>query len=179
MASTQTTHNQIHKRKNKMKWIIICLIIGALIAHITTEIQKPEEKFNEQKIVQLIHQKINHERTQNGLQPLKISQPIKNKAQEYSNHMATKNIYKHSTYTRTLNMGENIAKIPKHYWVIKIGNTETNKGMANAAVTQWMESPGHKQNILTPTYRLTGIGVSCNYEPNLENTYCWMTQNFI
>ena len=51
------------------------------------------------------------------------------------------------------------------FWLSYIG-VETNKEwltpneLAESAVQGWMNSPGHRQNILTPHWRSEGIGVA-------------------
>ena len=99
---------------------------------------------------------INNQRISNGLPALKIDDELQNVARIKAQDMVNNNYFSHTspTYGSPFDMmkkfgikyktaGENIA-----------GNS-TNSG----AVTAWMESPGHKANILNDSFNYTGIGV--------------------
>jgi len=99
---------------------------------------------------------INTQRTNNGLPALKISNEVQNVARIKAYDMVDKNYFSHNspTYGSPFDMlksfkvsytsaGENIA-----------GNS-SNSGAVNA----WMNSPGHKANILNNSFNYTGIGV--------------------
>ena len=99
---------------------------------------------------------INTQRTNNGLPALKISNEVQKVARIKAHDMVDKNYFSHNspTYGSPFDMlksfkvtytsaGENIA-----------GNS-SNSGAVNA----WMNSPGHKANILNNSFNYTGIGV--------------------
>ena len=99
---------------------------------------------------------INTQRTNNGLPALKISNEVQKVARIKAQDMVDKNYFSHTspTYGSPFDMlisfkvsynsaGENIA-----------GNS-SNSGAVNA----WMNSPGHKANILNSSFNYTGIGV--------------------
>ena len=99
---------------------------------------------------------INKQRTQNGLSPLKENSELQRVARIKAQDMVNNNYFSHTspTYGSPFDMmksfkisyntaGENIA-----------GNTSNS-----AAVTAWMNSPGHKANILNGNFNQTGIGV--------------------
>ena len=99
---------------------------------------------------------INKQRTQNGLSPLKENGELQRVARIKAQDMGNNNYFSHTspTYGSPFDMmksfkisyntaGENIA-----------GNTSNS-----AAVTAWMNSPGHKANILNGNFNQTGIGV--------------------
>ena len=99
---------------------------------------------------------INAKRTANGLAPLKIDDELQNVARIKARDMVDNNYFSHTspTYGSPFDMiksfrisyktaGENIA-----------GNSE-NKG----AVEAWMNSSGHRANILNSSFNYTGIGV--------------------
>lgn len=44
--------------------------------------------------------------------------------------------------------------------------------IAKALVDGWMESPGHRENLLEPAYSVIGVGVA------YDGTYYYATQNF-
>lgn len=99
---------------------------------------------------------INKQRTNNGLAALKIDSEVQNVARIKAKDMVDNNYFSHNspTYGTPFNMlnsfkvsyktaGENIA-----------GNSSNT-----AAVNAWMNSSGHKANILNSSFNYTGIGV--------------------
>ena len=52
-------------------------------------------------------------------------------------------------------------------------NYMTIEALAILIVDDWMDSPGHRENILTDTYDREGIGVGIGV-----NETVWVTQNF-
>lgn len=99
---------------------------------------------------------INKQRTNNGLSALKIDTEVQNVARVKAKDMVDNNYFSHNspTYGSPFDMlksfkvsyktaGENIA-----------GNSSNS-----AAVTAWMNSSGHKANILNSAFNYTGIGV--------------------
>lgn len=107
---------------------------------------------DEQAVLDLINSK----RQENGLEPLEIDEELQNVARLKAQDMVDNNYFSHTspTYGTPFEMiksfgisyktsGENIA-----------GNS-SNEGAVNA----WMNSQGHKDNILNKNYNYTGIGV--------------------
>ena len=99
---------------------------------------------------------INEQRTKNGLSALKIDSKVQNVARIKAKDMVNNNYFSHTspTYGSPFDMlnsfkvsyktaGENIA-----------GNSSNS-----AAVTAWMNSSGHKANILNSSFNYTGVGV--------------------
>ena len=75
------------------------------------------------------------------------------------------------------NLGENVALIPQSgfyaiVYFVPIGFYNTEETTARESVKAWMNSSGHRNNILNPIYVQTGIGVSCTI------LNCYYTQNF-
>lgn len=99
---------------------------------------------------------INEQRINNGLVALKVDNEVQRVARIKAQDMVNNNYFSHTspTYGSPFDMlksfkvsyntaGENIA-----------GNSNNN-----AAVNAWMNSPGHKANILNASFNYTGIGV--------------------
>lgn len=99
---------------------------------------------------------INEQRKKNGLSALKIDSEVQNVARIKAKDMVNNNYFSHTspTYGSPFDMlnsfkvsyktaGENIA-----------GNSSNS-----AAVTAWMNSSGHKANILNSSFNYTGVGV--------------------
>ena len=107
---------------------------------------------DEQEVFNLI----NKQRTNNGLAALKIDNEVQRVARIKAQDMVNNNYFSHTspTYGSPFDMlksfkisyksaGENIA-----------GNSSNS-----AAVTAWMNSSGHKANILNSSFNYTGVGV--------------------
>lgn len=99
---------------------------------------------------------INKQRINNGLAVLKVDNEVQRVAKIKAQDMVNNNYFSHNspTYGSPFEMlksfkvsyktaGENIAGNPSN----------------NGAVTAWMNSSGHKANILNSNYNYTGIGV--------------------
>ena len=119
----------------------------------------------EQQVVDLT----NAERTKAGLKPLQIYAPLMAVARDKSEDMARNNYFSHTSPTygspfdqmRSAGIsyraaGENIAQ---------------GQRSPQQVVQAWMDSPGHRQNILNPSFTHIGVGF-------VENGYYW-TQQFI
>jgi uncharacterized YkwD family protein/spore coat assembly protein SafA len=115
---------------------------------------------------------VNQERAKNGLKPLTLNWQLSRVARYKSEDMRDKGYFSHTspTYGSPFDMmksfritystaGENIAA----------GQTT-----AESVMTSWMNSPGHRQNILSPNYTEIGVG----YCTGGSYRYYW-TQMFI
>lgn len=113
----------------------------------TTSLSKDEQE---------VFNLINQQRVNNGLASIKIDEEVQRVAKIKAQDMVANNYFSHNspTYGSPFDMlksfkisyksaGENIA-----------GNSSNQ-----AAVTAWMNSSGHKANILNSSYNYTGIGV--------------------
>lgn len=99
---------------------------------------------------------VNIERQKEGLQPLVASTELSNVARKKSEDMAQKNYFSHTspTYGSPFDMmksfgisyrtaGENIAK---------------GQLTAQSVVNAWMNSSGHRANIMNPSFNKIGVG---------------------
>ena len=122
----------------------------------------------EKQVIRLV----NRERAKHGLQKLTGRRSLCNVARLKSRDMIAKNYFSHQspTYGSPFNMMENYG--------IKFSAAGENiaKGQKTAAavVAAWMNSPGHRANILSKTYNSIGVGVA----KTANGTYYW-TQLFI
>lgn len=114
----------------------------------------------------------NEERAKHGLTALTWEDDVAKVAQKYSEYMAKNNFLAHegidgSTPKTRIDDGE-----------IKYTSLGENIGMgtehAKDIVRAWMESEGHRANILRPEYTHLGVGVARG-----DNGYLFWTQNFI
>jgi uncharacterized protein YkwD len=149
----------------------------------------------------MIHSRINDIRTRHGLSSLNWDQELAAIALAHSRDMAERNYFDHVSpegkdfadryrehgYSRTTRVGnveyaggENLflGNVVKSYTYdqntgeILSYSYFTLESLADTAVEGWMESPGHRENILTPFSR-EGIGVWVD-----DDGEVYITQNF-
>lgn len=99
---------------------------------------------------------INTQRTNNGLPALKISNEVQKVARIKAQDMVDKNYFSHTspTYGSPFDMLKSF-KVSYNSAGENIAGNSSNSGAVNA----WMNSPGHKANILNNSFNYTGIGV--------------------
>lgn len=99
---------------------------------------------------------INKQRTNNGLQALKVDEEVKKVARIKAQDMVQNNYFAHEspTYGSPFDMLKNF-KISYRTAGENIAANSSNSGAVNA----WMNSSGHKANILNSNFNYTGIGV--------------------
>lgn len=128
-------------------------------AGVNQQTQKPKPTGISQMAQQVI-ELTNNERRKNGLPPLNADASLSSVAQTKTNDMNAKHYFSHTspTYGSPFDMmrdfgvtyrsaGENIA----------MGQTT-----AQQVVTAWMNSEGHRKNILSPNFTNIGVGYTSN-----------------
>ncbi len=107
-----------------------------------------------------VRQKINQVRQKNGLQPLQNNEKLAQVARKYSRQMMEKNFFSHtgsdgSTLSDRVRAGKII------YWMVgeNLFKSKNIPQPVSAAVEGWLASPGHRENLLRPVFRETGVGV--------------------
>ncbi len=99
---------------------------------------------------------INQQRNQNGLASLKIDSEVQNVARIKAQDMVNNNYFSHTspTYGSPFDMLKSF-KVSYRTAGENIAGNSSNSG----AVTAWMNSSGHRANILNSSFNYTGIGV--------------------
>lgn len=99
---------------------------------------------------------INQQRAQNGLSALKIDMEVQRVARIKAQDMVNNNYFSHTspTYGSPFDMLKSFGITYKSAGENIAGNSSNS-----AAVTAWMNSPGHRANILNGNYNYTGVGV--------------------
>lgn len=121
-----------------------------------------------------VRQQINAIRQKNGLHSLENNQKLAQVARQYSQKMAIQKFFSH-TSPQGDTMVQRVRSAGIFYWMLGENlfmGTNLTQPVADA-VQGWMESPGHRENILRPEFRQTGIGVW-----RTGNTY-YFTQLFL
>lgn len=120
------------------------------------------EKFMAQ-VEQAIFNKVNEERSKAGVAPLTYNKTMEKYARIKSQDMGDKNYFSHQDLSGNLittkmkadgvsyrAWGENIAYI---------GGVSDPTALANQFMTNWMNSEGHRKNILSTNFESIGVGV--------------------
>ena len=104
---------------------------------------------------------INQQRTNNGLSALKVDSEVQRVARIKAEDMVTNNYFSHTspTYGLPFDMLKSF-KISYKTAGENIAANSSNSGAVNA----WMNSSGHKANILNSSFNYTGIGVVNSYK---------------
>ncbi|ESU33979.1 hypothetical protein G3A_03470 [Bacillus sp. 17376] len=106
----------------------------------------------ESQVIQLTNQ----ERAKNGLKPLAADWQLSRVARYKSADMRDKNYFSHtsptygSPFTMMKNFGTNYRSAAE--------NIAAGQRTPNEVVQSWMNSPGHRKNILSPAYTHIGVG---------------------
>ncbi len=129
-----------------------------------------------ENVEQLIFQKVNEERKKAGVSPLKYNYTMQKFARDKSKDMGVNNYFSHedlkgkleSDYIKASGVsysawGENIAYLDGY----------AENVLANTFMTNWMNSPGHRANILSTNFTSIGVGVY-----KIGNKY-YATQEFL
>jgi len=142
----------------------------------------PEISYTEADVEALIIVLVNDERQQLGLTLLSEDPLLTSLAREHSISMVENGFFGHERYPgeRSLSYnqpagtmrGENLAMIPTRQVIP--GPYLSLQEVCEWAVSSWMSSPGHRNNILEPCYTKTGVGVAFSE----GGEYLYITQIF-
>lgn len=134
---------------------------------------------NVERIEQFVHEETNGRRSDHSIKTLGYSQHLSAIALQHSRDMAQRDFFDHTSPDgddagdryRTFehddrSSGENIASIP-------FDPTTSAQEAAHSVVDEWMNSPGHRENILRDQFTKEGIGIY--FTPNGS---MYATQNF-
>ena len=112
----------------------------------------------EQRVVELVNQA----RAENGLPPLKQTESLDQAARYQAADMGQDNYFDHDTYDRVA--GELVyicntwERISTYYSGANAENAAAGYGTPEAVMAGWMDSEGHKDNILNNYSREIGVG---------------------
>ena len=160
-----------------------------------------KQEFDTFEIEKLVHELTNQQRKIHGLSELSFDLEISEISRAHSSDMATRDYFSHETPEgldptgRAKNAGYSCTKIigmmiysgiaenifqghlfDSYYTVngvITSYDWSSNEEIAQVTVDGWMDSPGHRKNILTEMFDREGIGVVIS-----EDEKVYITQNF-
>ena len=106
---------------------------------------------------------LNAQRASRGLKPLKLNRKLSRAALAHAKNMVTKHYFSHNGPD-----GSPLSRIKKAGYIPRVGlwtvgeNLAWGTGTSASAgqiMTAWMNSPEHKANILTKSFKEIGIGI--------------------
>lgn len=100
---------------------------------------------------------INSEREAHGCAPLALNDKLTEAAERQSRQMATRHFFSHTDPDGTTPAQR--VKATGYIYQMVGENIVADTDEADDAVAAWMNSPGHRANILTCAFRETGIAV--------------------
>jgi len=140
----------------------------------------PGVSYTETEVEELIIVLVNEERQKLGLSTLSQDTLLTSLAREHSTSMVENNFFSHDRYPGQRSFdhnqppgtirGENLSKTPTRRLIP--GPYLSLQEACEWAVSGWMDSPGHRDNMLEPKFSRTGVGVS------LSDGYLYITQMF-
>lgn len=141
---------------------ILCMLLTA--ASVTADtIVTIYEVYNPEKIEKRIYEILNEERTSRGLLPLVYNNDLAKLARIQSENMFTHRFFSHTDHKGMDPRQRKVMYFPK-----LMGGVGENIAMhygssaeeaARNLMKGWMNSPGHRANILKRTYSHVGVGV--------------------
>jgi uncharacterized protein YkwD len=123
------------------------------------------------KVEDLVFEMTNQARVAKGLAPLTRDAELDNAARSFSNDMLVHGFFDHDTpggptFEKRLasqyrhwvhDMGENI-------WSGSGYDPSKTQEIAKDIISDWLKSPGHRENMLDPSFTHLGVGVSARHQ---------------
>src|SRR5262249_40702322 len=104
---------------------------------------------------------VNEYRAKNGLRPVQLDGAVTREAQYWSDQLNLQNacwfLYHDSNYQARMR-----ARFPRRRFRENAACSGSLGGGAQFILQKWIDSPGHRQNMLTPEWKTIGIGVTNN-----------------
>ena len=103
---------------------------------------------------------VNQERSKAGCGPLKVDSRLITAARGHSKDMATRGYFSHTT-PEGVTSSQRVTRAG-YRWQLVGENIAAGQTTPAAVMTAWMNSPGHRANILNCKFRDIGVGVATN-----------------
>ncbi len=98
----------------------------------------------------------NQFRSKNGLAPLTLNSKLSEAAQTHSRNMATQDFFSHTGKDGT-SAGDRVSKVG-YDWRTVAENIAAGQRTPSEVVNAWINSPGHRANMLNTTIKEIGVG---------------------
>ena len=120
--------------------------------------------------------KINDIRAEHGLAPLNVSGKLRTAARRQSSDMAANNFLSHVD-SKGNNLEVRIARVGATGWSTigeNVGQSMGYRNNSDVIIEGWMNSPNHRDNILSGSFDSTGIGAAVASDGTLYLTQVFM-----
>jgi uncharacterized protein YkwD len=97
---------------------------------------------------------MNSVRAQHGLAPLRYQPQLQRAARAHSHEMIASNVFTHGAFASRMRQFGVVAAIAGENIAWGTGD----RGSARSIVAAWLASPGHRENLLRPSFRRVGVG---------------------
>jgi uncharacterized protein YkwD len=163
-----------------MMAMLFFLTVLAVPQHVQSKTSAKSSGLDLQKIEQLVFEMVNAERKKAGLPAYEYNEKLAEMAFYHS-----KNMIDYSFFSHIDNKGKNPSQRKSLLFPEIMGGIGENiaynygsseKEVAKNLMTAWMNSPGHKANILSQKYSHLGNGIAETYDNGYY--YFYATQNF-
>lgn len=147
-----------------------------------------DTSLDREQLERAVHDEINRERSDRGLSSLQFDTALREVARYHSRDMVESDYFAHDspdgeTMGDRYNRFDYTCRVPtdgnryltgaENIYLYRGPPSVTEAELADEVVTGWMNSPGHRRNILTPEFRSEAIGVSIG-----DRGWVYVTQNF-
>ncbi|MDJ0838818.1 MAG: CAP domain-containing protein [Acidobacteriota bacterium] len=149
-------------------WLL--LLSPVLTAQVSTEQQLPTESVlaldgfmeravrgAEATIAEQVVAIVNAERAAEGLPPLKLNPLLNNSSDLHAENMAVRNFFAHCDLD-TLTQAWDRMVDAGYFWNAAAENIAAGQSSPEVVMISWMNSSGHRANILSTDYREIGVG---------------------
>lgn len=110
----------------------------------------------------------NAERAKRGAPPLRLHESLTQSADWLASDMARNNTFDHRD-TKGRGISERAPSFGYRNWTRLGENIAAGRSTPEAVVQQWMNSAGHRKNLLDPSFRDVGIGYAFSEESDFEH----------
>ena len=139
-----------------MRWFSVTSLVAVLLSlHVGVAAAAPQDDAG---LTARVLDLTNAERQKAGLPPLTFNPQLGNAAQSYSQVLASTGCFEH-TCGPVPDFADRDAQAGYTGWSAIGENIAAGYPTPEAVVSGWMQSPGHRANILSPKYTEIGIGL--------------------
>ncbi len=168
-GTPRASHRSADQGRKSPKWVLLRIVV-LLMAVLATPGVAPGEALALDSEEQVVLDLINQHRAQHGLPSLVLSPALSAAAASYSQAMAEGDFFSHVGLDgSTLRSRVRAAGYTYNTWLGE--NLAAGRGAGAQAFQQWVESPPHNANMLSPHYYAVGIGRA--YNPASRYRWYW------
>jgi uncharacterized protein YkwD len=132
---------------------VLRLVLPALAAALLLVLPAPASAGQSRHASAILYE-VNRVRAQHGLGRLRIEPHLQRAARAHTHEMIATNVFDHGAFASRMHRFGVVASIAGENIAWGTGS----RGSARSIVAGWLASPGHRENLLRPSFRLIGVG---------------------